>query len=127
VEGFIWIVVVSQIVKNAHSMTAYIGNAAGFAVETYIGMLIEERMSMGTLVLRIIPAQGGGELAQHLRSAGYGVTMVSGEGASGAVNCSIPSSNAKTLTWLWKLSGRNAPRHFTQSRKFALPRVVFFQ
>ncbi len=31
VEVFIWIVVVRQIVKNAHSLTAYIGYAAGFA------------------------------------------------------------------------------------------------
>lgn len=85
VEVFIWIVMVSQIVKNAHSLTAYIGYAAGFAAGTYIGMKIEEKLALGTLVLRIILAQGGCELAQSLRDAGYGVTIVSGEGASGAV------------------------------------------
>lgn len=85
VEVFIWIVVVSQIVKNAHSLTAYIGYAAGFAAGTYIGMKIEEKLAIGTLVLRIILAQGGDNLAQHLRESGYGVTIVNGEGASGAV------------------------------------------
>jgi uncharacterized protein YebE (UPF0316 family) len=85
VEVFIWIVVVGQIVQNIHSITAYIGYAAGFAVGTYIGMKIEERLALGTLILRIILSQDGDELACHLRSAGYGVTMVNGEGASGAV------------------------------------------
>jgi uncharacterized protein YebE (UPF0316 family) len=85
VEVFIWIVVVGQIVKNVHSITAYFGYAAGFATGTYIGMKIEERLALGTLVLRIILAQGGDEMAHSLREAGYGVTTVNGEGASGAV------------------------------------------
>lgn len=85
VEVFIWIVVVSQVVKNAHSITAYIGYAAGFAVGTYVGIMIEERLALGTLVLRIILPQGGEEIAHSLREAGFGVTIVSGEGATGGV------------------------------------------
>jgi len=85
VEVLIWIVVVGQIVKNVHSITAYIGYAAGFAVGTYIGMKIEEKLALGTLVLRIILAQEGDEMARSLRAAGYGVTIVNGEGATGAV------------------------------------------
>lgn len=91
VEVFIWIVVVGQIVKNAHSLTAYIGYAAGFATGTYIGMLIEERMAMGTLILRIILSKGSDELTAALRTAGFGVTSVNGEGGQGAVKllCTI--------------------------------------
>jgi uncharacterized protein YebE (UPF0316 family) len=85
VEVFIWIVVVGQIVKNAHSLTAYIGYAAGFATGTYIGMLIEERMAMGTLILRIILPKGSDELTSALRAAGFGVTSVSSEGGLGSV------------------------------------------
>ena len=85
IEVFIWIVVVSQIVKNAHSITSYIGYASGFATGTYVGMLIEERMAMGTLVLRIILAKGANELTTALRKAGFGVTSVNGEGGQGAV------------------------------------------
>jgi uncharacterized protein YebE (UPF0316 family) len=85
VEVFIWIVVVGQIVKNVHSITAYIGYAAGFATGTFVGMKIEEKLALGTLVLRIILAQGGDEMAQRLRSSGYGVTIVNGEGATGPV------------------------------------------
>lgn len=85
VEVFIWIVIVGQIVKNVHSITAYLGYAAGFATGTFIGMKIEEKLAIGTLVLRIILAQGGEELAQKLREADFGVTIVNGEGSSGPV------------------------------------------
>lgn len=85
VEVFIWIVVVGQIVKNVHNFTAYFGYAAGFATGTYIGMKIEERLALGKLVLRIILSHGGDEMADKLRKAGFGVTIVNGEGASGSV------------------------------------------
>ena len=85
IEVFIWIVVVSQIVKSVNSITAYIGYAAGFAAGTYLGMKIEERLALGTLVLRIILPTGGDEMAASLRLAGYGVTIVNGEGSTGSV------------------------------------------
>jgi hypothetical protein len=49
-----------------------------------IGMKIEEKLTLGTLVLRIIHAHGSAEMAHNLREAGYGVIVVDGEGASGA-------------------------------------------
>jgi uncharacterized protein YebE (UPF0316 family) len=85
VEVFIWIAMVGQIVRSAHSLNAYLGYAAGFALGTFVGMKIEERLALGTLILRIILAQGGADLAGQLRAAGYGVTIVNGEGASGQV------------------------------------------
>ena len=59
VEVFIWIVVVSQIIRNVQSLPAYIAYAAGFATGTFVGMKIEEGLALGTLVLRIILPQGG--------------------------------------------------------------------
>jgi uncharacterized protein YebE (UPF0316 family) len=112
VEVFIWIMVVGQIVKNVHSITAYLGYAAGFAVGTYIGMKIEEKLALGTLVLRIILAQGGDELAQHLREAGYGVTIVNGEGASGAVKLLYTLIKRKDLDAVAKIIHATHPKAF---------------
>ena len=111
-EVFIWIVVVSQIVKNVHSITAYIGYAAGFSAGTYIGMKIEEKLALGTLVLRIILAQGGDELAQHLRTAGYGVTIVNGEGASGMVKLLYTIIKRKDLGMVAEIIHATHPKAF---------------
>jgi uncharacterized protein YebE (UPF0316 family) len=85
VEVFIWIVVIAQIVNNIHSITAFIGYAAGFATGTYVGMLIEDRLAIGTLLIRVFLTQGGDELKARLSQAGFGVTIVDGEGATGPV------------------------------------------
>ena len=54
IETFVWIVAVSSIVKHAQNVVAYAGYAAGFATGTYVGMLIESRLAMGTITLRAI-------------------------------------------------------------------------
>lgn len=85
VEVFIWITIVSQIVRGAQNFAAYFAYAAGFAVGNYFGMVIEDKLAIGTLVVRVILPRNGNELIQRLREAGYGVTFVDGHGASGEV------------------------------------------
>jgi uncharacterized protein YebE (UPF0316 family) len=105
VEVFIWIVVVSQVVKNVHSLPAYFGYAAGFAVGTFVGMKIEERLAIGTLIIRVILPHDGEVLAMRLREAGYGVTMANGTGASGEVKLiftAIPRKNLESVTEIIK-------------------------
>jgi uncharacterized protein YebE (UPF0316 family) len=86
VEVFIWITVVSQIVVSAkNNFPAYFAYAAGFAVGNYFGMVLEDKLAIGTLVIRIILPQNGKSLFERLRKAGYGVTYVDGHGASGDV------------------------------------------
>jgi uncharacterized protein YebE (UPF0316 family) len=84
-EVFIWITVVSQIVRGAQSIVAYLAYAVGFAVGNYVGMMVEEKLAIGQLVVRVILPKDGALLVDRLRSEGYGVTYVDGQGASGAV------------------------------------------
>jgi len=85
VEVFIWITIVSQIVRGADNFAAYLAYAAGFAVGNYAGMIIEERLAIGTLVIRVILPRDGVSLVDRLSAEGYGVTYVDGHGASGPV------------------------------------------
>jgi uncharacterized protein YebE (UPF0316 family) len=112
IEVFIWIVVVGQIVKNVHSITAYLGYAAGFAAGTFIGMNIEERLALGTFVLRIILSDGGEELATLLRTAGFGVTVVNGEGGTGAVKLLYTIIKRKDLHVVSKIIHDFNPKAF---------------
>jgi uncharacterized protein YebE (UPF0316 family) len=85
VEVFIWISVISEITKGAHNIIAYLAYAAGFAAGTFIGMLIEERLAIGTLVVRAFLLQEHTGLIEELRAGGYGVTSVDAQGAKGPV------------------------------------------
>ena len=84
-EVLIWITVVSQVVGGAQNIVAYLAYAAGFAVGNYVGMLIEEKLAIGTLVVRVILPRAETELIERLRTEGYGATYVDGHGSSGPV------------------------------------------
>ena len=84
-EVLIWITVVSEVVSGAQSIVAYLAYAAGFAVGNYVGMLLEEKLAIGTLVIRVILPQDGTFLVERLREQGYGATYVDGHGSSGPV------------------------------------------
>lgn len=85
-EVLIWIVVISQLVQNLESFTAYIGYAAGFAAGNYVGMWLEDKLALGTYMLQMITAEDTGEMIMRLSDAGFGVTQVEGEGTKGKVN-----------------------------------------
>lgn len=85
VEVFIWITVVSQIVRSANNLVAYLAYAAGFAVGNYLGMMVEDKLAIGTLVVRVFLPKDGVLLIDRLHLEGYGVTCVDGQGASGPV------------------------------------------
>jgi uncharacterized protein YebE (UPF0316 family) len=85
IETFIWIVAVSSIVKHAQNVAAFVGYASGFATGTYVGMMIESRLAMGTLTIRAIIRRDPKELIETLHNAGFGVTEVDGHGSTGDV------------------------------------------
>lgn len=85
-EVLIWIVVISQLVQNLEAFTAYIGYAAGFAAGNYVGMWLEDKLALGTYMMRMITSDDVSGIISRLREAGYGVTRVEGEGSKGSVN-----------------------------------------
>jgi uncharacterized protein YebE (UPF0316 family) len=85
IETFVWIIAVSSLVKHAQNVAAYIGYAGGFATGTFVGMMIENRLAMGTITMRAIIRRDPKELIQTLLDAGFGFTIVDGHGSTGDV------------------------------------------
>ena len=85
VETFVWILAVSSLVKSATNFVAYFGYAGGFAMGTLVGMMIENKLAVGTITIRAIIRRDPAELIESLADAGFGVTTVDGHGATGDV------------------------------------------
>jgi uncharacterized protein YebE (UPF0316 family) len=84
-EVIIWLLAIGQVMNNLTNIVAYIAYGAGFASGTFIGMLIEEKISLGLTSVRIITKEDPLELMNYLRSHDYGVTSIDGAGATGKV------------------------------------------
>lgn len=85
VEVLIWIVAVGQAMQHLTSPYHLAGYAGGFAVGTYAGVVIENTLALGRVVVRAIIPNGEGETARALRENGYAVTEVDGRGRDGPV------------------------------------------
>lgn len=84
-EVLIWLVAITQIIRNVTSPIHYIAYAAGFGMGNFVGISIERKLSMGNLMIRIITRKEARELANFLRSNDYMVTSVNAEGSTGPV------------------------------------------
>jgi uncharacterized protein YebE (UPF0316 family) len=112
VEVFIWIVAVSQIMRGAHTLAAYLGYAAGFAVGNYVGMWIEARLAIGKLIIRSILPGDTTKLVKTLRDAGFGVTCSAAEGSTGPVSIIFTAINRKDLPLVVGIIHQFSPKAF---------------
>lgn len=84
-EIIIWLFAIGQIMHNLSHLGCYLGFAAGFTAGNYLGIFIENKLAIGTLLVRIITHRDAGELVGRLTGADYGVTSFGGQGATGPV------------------------------------------
>ena len=84
-EVMMWLFAISQIMQNLNDASCYLAFAGGFAAGNFLGILIEKMLAIGTLVVHIITKKDACDLIASLKSAGYGVTCLEGQGATGAV------------------------------------------
>jgi uncharacterized protein YebE (UPF0316 family) len=84
-EVIIWLLAIGQVMQNLTNVASYIAYGAGFATGTLMGMLVEERLSLGTVIIRVITRTDSADLVAKLRSMNYGVTEMNAEGSTGRV------------------------------------------
>jgi len=82
-EVLVWIMAVSQVIARIHeSPLLPFVYAAGFAAGNASGILLEKKLAIGAVVLRIISTKGD-EVAETLRETGQVVTTFPGQGRDG--------------------------------------------
>jgi uncharacterized protein YebE (UPF0316 family) len=84
-EVMIWLLAISQIMNNLTNIFYMITYALGFAMGNFLGMAIERRISLGTVIVRVITRVESDGLVEFLRTSDYGITVIDGEGATGPV------------------------------------------
>ena len=84
-EVLIWLVAMRQVFSHLDNVACFIAWAAGFSAGTYLGMYIDERLAIGTQIIRIITAEDIIPLTDALKKRNQGITIVDGHGAVGPV------------------------------------------
>ena len=100
VESAIWIVAISQVIKDIDDPILIGAYATGFAAGTILGTYIERIVGVGNIVVRVFTTIHSPSVAETLRDNGHGVTVIDGEGKDGPVKiylCVIPRRKLKSI------------------------------
>ena len=84
-EVTVWITAMGKVMGQLDNPWNVAGYALGYSAGTWLGMWIESRLAFGSVEVHTISMTKSKELADFIRSAGYGVTRFQGFGESGPV------------------------------------------
>lgn len=85
-EALVWILVISQVFQNLGSMVTYVAYAGGFGMGILVGMMIEEKLAIGRVVIRIITQKSDEELIAYLKTRNFRYANVDAQSETGQVN-----------------------------------------
>lgn len=92
----VFVMAIGTALSNLQNPLNILGYAAGFATGNVVGMIIEEKLAIGHILLTIISQRRGAAVTERLRSEGFAVTELPGRGKDGSVallNCSVMRKN----------------------------------
>ncbi|NJM27017.1 MAG: hypothetical protein HC859_17630 [Bacteroidia bacterium] len=82
-ESFIWLMAIRQIFEHLDNWLCYVAYPAGFAMGILVGMIIEERIAYGKVIVRIITRKDIDSLKAYLQEMGFRFTALLAEGPDG--------------------------------------------
>jgi uncharacterized protein YebE (UPF0316 family) len=95
-EIFIWITAISQVVFRINeSLWLAFAYAAGFACGNAVGIVVERRVGIGLVVIRIVTANKGQKIADAVKSFSADITVLEGKSFKGHVDMIVVSCKRK--------------------------------
>ena len=87
-ECLVWLLLISNVLQNiTEDPIKMIAYCSAFALGNYCGVIIEGKLAIGMACIQVVVGAGQtGEVSRQMRSQGFGVTTLLGEGKDGPVN-----------------------------------------
>ena len=111
-QAGIFVLAISSVLENLDNPLNIAGYAAGFATGNVVGMLIEERLAIGHILLSIVSPRRGSAIAENLRDEGYAVTEVPARGKDGMVSLLYVNVLRRNTDRVKKLANEIDPEAF---------------
>jgi len=111
-EVSIWLFAIGAVMKHLSDWNCSAAFAGGFTLGNFLGILLEEKLAMGNVVLRVITHKDAGGLVEALKTAGFGVTLVDGRGSCGPVRIVLCILRRKDLERVLALARSFDPQVF---------------
>lgn len=111
-ESLIWLLALSQVFQHLDRPINYVAYAGGYAAGTGLGVVLERKIALGLVAVRIITKEDATALIDALREQSFGVTRVAARGLHGRVRLIFTIAKRKHLGHLLQLVKEQHPKAF---------------
>jgi uncharacterized protein YebE (UPF0316 family) len=111
-EVIIWLLAIGQIMQHLDNFMCYLAYGIGFATGNYIGIILDEKLSLGTLLVRIVPKRDPADLILRLRAEEFGASLVDIEGMTGKMKMIFAIIKRKDLKDIMAIINEHNPNAF---------------
>lgn len=111
-EALVFAITISGVVADLSNMLNLIAYCGGFAVGSYVGMILEARFVTSFVIVNVFAPKSGHQIAVALREKGYGVTEMIGEGHSGDVTMLRSVTGHRDVPRITQIVSELAPESF---------------
>jgi uncharacterized protein YebE (UPF0316 family) len=85
IQATVFILAVSTVLKGPLDPLTVAGYALGFGIGIVIGIIVEQRLALGHVMLRVYSPSSGAAVAEALRAANFAVTEFTAHGRDGEI------------------------------------------
>ena len=111
-EVIIWLLAIGQIMQHLDNFMCYIAYGLGFATGNFIGIILDEKLSLGTVLVRIVPKIDPAELINRLRAEEFGASLVDIEGMTGKMKMIFAIIKRQDLKQVMAIISEHNPAAF---------------
>jgi uncharacterized protein YebE (UPF0316 family) len=111
-EVTIWLVAIREVLVNLRNFVCVLAYGLGFAAGNFIGLWLEEKLSIGMVLVRIWLKHNQNGLMNFLKEHEYGYTIVEGEGTREKVKILFTIIKRKNLEHVLTAVSELAPNAF---------------
>lgn len=111
-ESLIWLLALSQVFQHLDRPINYVAYAGGYGTGTGLGVLLERKIALGLVAVRIITKEDATALIDALGRESFGVTRVAARGLQGRVRLIFTVAKRKHLGRLLEIVRAEHPKAF---------------
>ena len=125
-EILVWLVALGQVVQHLDRPINYLAYAGGYATGTWFGLMLDEKLALGLLGVRVITGKDAKGLIKRLGEQRFGVTSVAARGLAGRVRLIFTVVRRRDLRRLLDLVRRESPEAFVSVTDVRLASEGYF-
>ena len=111
-ESAVWLIAISQIMQNLNNIFCYLSFAGGFAFGNYFGMYLENKLSIGSVIVRVVFQKDSEKTLEILKNSSFRLTELDAKGMDGPVKMIFSTVRRKALSNFISLLNKNNPSAF---------------